>query len=365
MVTPTKYVAAPPVEPLPYTLLSAAVVVNDPDPHAAFGVEWEPEFCGPARLTVAACLAAPEVGTAEVNVDDARHATIIATDAPTDQTYSVDWGDDTAAGGGSATTYNGAGFAHTYAAAGDYTVTVTGSNGYHLDLLVHVNNAAVSGPFEADAETLKVADDGVDLVTSTPFVVYHLMTCRLVGRDDLAERSARALELGEPRAVEQAFADLLTANALDPDVAVTDLTPTPGTAVDPVTGLGILEQFAGQVYGGRPTFHSTRDIASNLLARNALVATGDMLRTNLGSKYAAGSGYAGVEPIDGQTPGVGEGWLIVTGTVMLRRSDKISTGEVPTLAQPTNEVSVLGERPESIGYECFAAAVLVSTEAVA
>lgn len=367
MVTPLKYVEAPAVERLPFGLLSAAVVIDDPDPHAGFGVEWEPEFCGPARRTIAACLNGPDLGDAAVSVDNTGQATVSADNAPTDQTYTVTWGDD-ATGGGSATTYNGAGFTHGYADPGDYIVEVRGSNGYRASFAVTVVDATASGPFDGVVDAVKVAEDGIGIVTSSPFVVYHLSTCRLVGREDAEARARRALELGEGRAVEQAFADLFTTAALDPDPDVdalaVDVTPTPGTAVDVVTGLGLLEQYAGQNYGGVPTFHMTRNLATNLIARGSLEPVGDLLRTKLRSKVAAGAGYEGVEPVEGVTAGDGEAWLIVTGTVVVRRSPTIETGEVPTLAAPTNEFSVLAERPESIGFECFAAAVLVETEAV-
>ena len=56
-VTPLEYVQAPALVPPAYGILSAAVVVDDPDPHIGFGFQYDPDFCGPARLTAALCLA--------------------------------------------------------------------------------------------------------------------------------------------------------------------------------------------------------------------------------------------------------------------------------------------------------------------
>src|SRR5262245_33912824 len=53
-VMPAEYVAAPPSTPAAYGLLSAAVVTESTG-RVGFGFEYEPDFCGPARATVAAC----------------------------------------------------------------------------------------------------------------------------------------------------------------------------------------------------------------------------------------------------------------------------------------------------------------------
>jgi hypothetical protein len=55
-VMPFNYVEAPASTPPQYGILSAALVVEDPDPHAGFGYEYTPEFCGPARMTPALCM---------------------------------------------------------------------------------------------------------------------------------------------------------------------------------------------------------------------------------------------------------------------------------------------------------------------
>jgi len=54
-VTPMEYVAAPPLTPPRFGILSAAVVIDSPNPHIGFGFQYVPDFCGPARMTVGVC----------------------------------------------------------------------------------------------------------------------------------------------------------------------------------------------------------------------------------------------------------------------------------------------------------------------
>lgn len=52
----SRMVEAPAVQPHPFGLLSAAVVVEDTDPHLGFGpTEWETDACGTAHTTIWEC----------------------------------------------------------------------------------------------------------------------------------------------------------------------------------------------------------------------------------------------------------------------------------------------------------------------
>jgi hypothetical protein len=55
MARPRTYVEAPPVTPLPFGLLSAALVVDDLTGHAQMGTMYEPVACGDVHQTRAAC----------------------------------------------------------------------------------------------------------------------------------------------------------------------------------------------------------------------------------------------------------------------------------------------------------------------
>lgn len=53
-----RYVEAPPVTPLRFGLLDAAVVVDNPDPHLGLGIMYEPENCDVIYRTLGACVEA-------------------------------------------------------------------------------------------------------------------------------------------------------------------------------------------------------------------------------------------------------------------------------------------------------------------
>lgn len=55
MASPREFVEAPPVTPLPFGLLSAAVVLDDLNGHRQMGVQYEPAACGDVHETRAAC----------------------------------------------------------------------------------------------------------------------------------------------------------------------------------------------------------------------------------------------------------------------------------------------------------------------
>ena len=55
MASPREFVEAPPVTPLPFGLLSAAVVTDDLTGHRQMGVQYEPAACGQVYETRAAC----------------------------------------------------------------------------------------------------------------------------------------------------------------------------------------------------------------------------------------------------------------------------------------------------------------------
>lgn len=358
MVLAATYVQAPAVSPLPFGLLDVAEVVTGGDPHVGMGLNYEPEFCGAAWPTVGMCVDPPSsAGTASVSVTAGRVATITGTGEPAGSTYVIDWGDGQV---DSAVALDGQ--TNTYAGNGEYVVTVTNTaNGYTARIPISVTGST-SGPYVANASFAKNDDDGVAIVVGEPFAVYHMQHCRTVGRySDAQARARRSLELGEGRAVEMAMAARLAAAAVD-------VTPTPGTAVDIVDGLALLERYAGINYGGVPTIHAPRDIALMLASRNAVLRLGDHLESVLGSKVAAGAGYEGdVGPI---ATTAGASWVFATGTVLLHQGNIIESGPQIVTTPPaapgggfgsTNEYRALAERPYVGAWECFVAGIQVKT----
>lgn len=346
MVTPRVYVEAPPVTPLPFGLFSAAMVVDDATPRWLIGgIQSEPQgACIDAHETVGACLT-DLFGSVSISVDATGEATLTVTDQPelvAPDVYTVNWGDGTIVTAGPDTD----GLTHTYAAADDYTVTISSPFGYQVAVVVTVVDADASGPFTADAEFSKIITDGIPVVEGDPFTVYQLFRCRPVGGVDGRERARDSLRLSEARAVEAHLARQLAA-----DGDVVDLTPAGDITV--VEGLALLEAYAARNYGGVPVIHAPRG-AGTLLTVNGVVQRGNgRLETVQGSYVASGAGYEDYWVGDGSVD------LYVTGAVMVRRAAAIEVGPVMTQTPPTNEFLALAERPYVLSWECVTAKVTV------
>lgn len=209
-----------------------------------------------------------------------------------------------------------------------------------------------------DGDSTKEPDDGADWVSAVPFAVYHLFTCRPIGVD-VPARARASFELAEPIAVEEWFGDYLTNASGD------DLTPA-GGAVSPLAGLGYLEAFAGSVYGGQPVIHGDRGVITLLSDGGAVNAAGGRLTTVLGSRVAAGGGYATTlgDPDGSTSTDDDEGWLYVTGPVGFWRGTIINatTGIALDDEGAHNTASTLVERAYVGATSCILAAVKVSRE---
>jgi len=348
---PKVLIEQPPTEPLPFGVLSAALVRDSTDPHEGGGIEWEPDFCGPAHTTREACFV--QTGSWSISVDDTGLATITAS-APiyTPQgTYTIDWGDgdsdeDIDSGSLDSTT-------HQYAAPGDYTVTVTRTDPavgvVSQPGTVTVTNAVATGPFTVPFtfRPKKDTDDGRPLVTSIDFAVYHLSRCRLVGQTDPEAYARKALTLGESRAIED---QIVFALSSDDDLILVDGDAPYG----PVHALARLEQTISENYNGVGVIYMDRDTATHLLASMALRVDGQMLRTLLGTRVVAASGMYGFAP----EAGGGSQYMWATGALVVARQP-INTYPQAMTRPYTNEALTLAERPISAAWECFAAAVQV------
>lgn len=201
-------------------------------------------------------------------------------------------------------------------------------------------------PVDADAEKTASSTYGNE-TGGDPFTVYHMEECRAPGGayQAASARAVTALQRGESIAVEDAFADYLAGL---PEGAAEDVTPTAG-AVSPKVALAVLEQEAGARYGGVPTFHVSRGIASLFASDGLLERSGTHLETKLGSLVSAGAGYAAMPGprVDADTPGTpapdGETWMWATGPVVLRRS-AVLTPDEPAFDPKTNTHLALAER---------------------
>lgn len=356
MAQPRTTVPAPEVTPLPFGLLSTAVVLDDLTDRKAMGIQYEPAYCGPAYDANGACVDDPDFGTITASVDDTGTATLDATGAPSGVTYTVDWGDDT--GTVEVTDLDTA--THAYAAPGDYTVIMRDDRlGYGATIAVTVTDAAASGPFDGEVGYSRIPSEGTAWVDGAPFSLYHLFKCAPIGsggEQAFMDRARTALRLGEQRALERVTGRLLAA-----DTDGVDLTPTPGTAVPLVEGLSILEGWAGSNYGGVPVIHAPRTAASVLGHR--LERVSGHLETKQGAFYASGGGYDRLTgPDGGAAADAGEAWLYVTGQVVIHRAPNTEVGPIMDSAAGgrLNEWAALVERLYTSTWECITGAVLVN-----
>jgi hypothetical protein len=190
------------------------------------------------------------------------------------------------------------------------------------------------------------------------FAVYGGVTCKAVGFDQAdAEAQLRAAFLRqESNGVEQAVMKNIFTGAGDFDPA-TDLTPS-GGAVDPATGLALLEGYAAQQYAGVPTVHAPRSVGSLLWACQALDKVGSGYVSKQGSKVASGGGYYPNVGPTGAAPSAGELWMYASGEVMVERGSLIAPPA--QLDRSNNEVYLLTERLYVASVDCFTAAVRVT-----
>jgi subtilisin family serine protease len=232
------------------------------------------------------------------------------------------------------------------------------------------DQARVEGDRCATPQPDKEVDDGVPLVTGSPFTVYDGYLCRLPGRPSEAEihdRATQALELGEQRAVEEVFWTGTAGNTphlADPSAVVLNATPTPtaADALNIVAGVAALETYLGAHYSGVGILHMPRGAATLLSREGVIFRERTALRTLLGTGVAAGGGYAVNVGPDGTEAPDGTAWIYATGAVVIRRGEIIINPDTVAAAlnRATNEVEILAERQYVITSECVLAAVLVS-----
>lgn len=361
------WVDGPPAEPRPYGLFTAAQVVEDAEPRWLMGgARHEVDYCGEAYDSAGACW---DFGTLSIAVDTAAEATITAAGYP-DGDYQITWGDEgEGEGPETVTVLNGA--THTYAAPGDYTVTITGPRSYGATVTITVADGEASEAVAAVVGVAKQSHTGVDVVEGAPFAVLHLLECTPVGFGDgttsLADRAREALRMGEQRAVER-----VVARALARDDRAVVLAS--GSLLGAVDALAALEKYAAANYPGRATIHATPDVVTLWDHRGVVtlrtVNGVEQIVTGQGTKVVSGGGYS---PLREPTPDLGDvlpandantEWAYVTGAVQVRRTSIIEANSAMNTTGGTaarNQQTYLAERPYVATWDCIVAAVQVST----
>lgn len=349
MAVPPVYVKVSPPEPIKFNLLDTINPISGVE-KSGFGVTYEQEACGVAHPFTSVCQPAADLGSVEVEVDDSSVATLTSTGFP-DGTYQILWGD----GDETPSEAEQINETHDYTAAGDgdYVIQIyKNGGGSYTEVTITVEDGTPSvEPFTAEAIETKVWDDGIPEVTGEPITVYHLFQCRLPGvpnvESEARRRALDSLDRAASRGLEEGFQTVF-------GTAAVDVTPS-GTAVNIRKGLGLLEQYAAENYGGRAVIHMTREHVT-LLGRS-IVQVGDHLETRLGSLVIAGGGYDSSAALP-SAPAAGAGWMYATGEVNIWQSDA-KTGGIVLQDPYNNEYQTLAERTYTPTFECFKAAVEV------
>lgn len=207
-----------------------------------------------------------------------------------------------------------------------------------------------------------VLRDGETTVDSIPFVVVGSYLCKSASRqmEDAEARAIAHLNAGEFRAVEFAIATGVMGN--EPSFqGATDLTPTPGTAVNLSDGFGLLESNLASNYGSTGSIHAPRLLAPAIGEGQFAWRHGQRLETLVGTLVAIGAGYdlANIGP-DGTTPSAGETWLYATGRPTIRQGEVfVQPDESHYLVKDDNDVAIMAQRTYLVAWEGPTLAVLV------
>jgi|SRR6185369_2565957 hypothetical protein len=215
-----------------------------------------------------------------------------------------------------------------------------------------------------DSHGSKTLTNQKSVITGDPFIVYSSVTCAPVGLDDprlknfLYEQLAGAEQGVVENVLSQGLCGAAPSLANNTPLA-TDLTPTPGTAVDPVKAVSLLEDWLYARYGLMGVLHVPAALASYF----DFLWLGDMNNrgvwtTHMGTQIVFGN-YSGKKP-DGTGPAAGEKFIYITGQVAVWRTsdaDLFVTTIDETLNRTTNQVTAVMEREYIVTYDCFAAAV--------
>jgi hypothetical protein len=199
---------------------------------------------------------------------------------------------------------------------------------------------------------------------ASPFTVYGHFTCSPVGYavDDAQRLAEAALYAREEASAEHTFWTGDQGNY--PSLASqADTVLAGGTAVSPVSGLSMLEDWLAGAYGSVGVIHMTRGTGIRLMAAHVLPwPSGTRLNTGLGTPVAAGAGYPGSGPT-GQAAGNNKVWMYASPAVFGYRSEVFgAAGGTAILDRSNNNLTAIAERNYLLGFDpCGVAAVQVDT----
>ncbi|MFF1834230.1 cupin [Streptomyces sp. NPDC058231] len=191
-----------------------------------------------------------------------------------------------------------------------------------------------------------------------PHTIYAGAKCSTMGwsYEEAVEQVTATLELGEQRAIEEAFwRDKLAMRAVD-------LTPADGP-VSMAAGVAALEGCLAETYGGIGVLHVPAGAAALLGCCNVLSLVDGTPRTLTGNCAVLGAGYSAQNTGPGGIPAdPGTAWLYISGPVLVRRGpvDIIPDRAGPAIDIRLNDLRVLAERTVVVGTTCAVCAINVT-----
>lgn len=197
-------------------------------------------------------------------------------------------------------------------------------------------------PIPADAE--KSVEPGIDYQPSSPpITTYSGVACTPIGIGDAPDQAEQRLANVAPKLIERYFWDrILTQDAEN---------LTPGGAVSPEIGLGLLQHRLRWNYAGTGILHVPSRAASVI---NELIETTEPYRTTrLGTRFAFGGGYD-INTETGQPAFADQVTVVATGAVLIYRSSVFVPATLRTGAfdHKTNLAQVFAEQTYAISYDC-------------
>jgi len=210
--------------------------------------------------------------------------------------------------------------------------------------------------------------DRMDSCTFEPFTATKGLVCSMIGtdQDEMDAAALEALRLGEQFAVEEWF----MRRGLSWMANGNDLTPGAG-ALHVVSGIGALETWLAENYGGTGTIHVPVGVASLLGKNHQLDPHRNCPTTWAGNTVVYGGGYSVnvgpvAQPGAGAEAPAGEAWIYITPPVRIRRSPReLAGGSVPVSPDVTVN-DIYAEAEATFVAEvacCTAAAVRVTLSA--
>lgn len=202
-------------------------------------------------------------------------------------------------------------------------------------------------------------------IYTNPFLTYAGVQAHIVGHtiEEIQDRATAKLALNAGRLIEKAlWSGTASSNDQLNAATTTVLNPTPGTAVPIQYGLGLLENWLGNIVGAQGLLHAPRTASGSLW--NLVHVAGNRQLSVLGTAVSFGAGYDGTGPTGATNaaPAAGTTWLYASGPVTVVRS-QVGYSTVPP-AQKTdlshNLATVYATEIVSVAFESGAAAVLVT-----